>query len=210
MGGMRKHAEVLLLILVICSLSRVVYSDLPLVAMKTAPSTGYGYIPSPTGVYCVNNVCNPIGTIAKMKVEEWCNMDSSSCLPNHPAICGCAKIQGDITGGANPYPGTNISWPDAVVNLNDLVLISHAYNRNEGDVGFNYMADIIPDRIVNLEDWVLFSWTYNQNGNYSTDLNDLVVTFDNGVSVGVDNTTGYVDVPAGVTSFNVYRGVTMI
>ncbi len=154
-----------------------------LCAMKTRVN-GYFYVPS-LGPYLDGSA----GYKPKsMKIE---------LLFNNP------KIEGDQTGGSSPYPPLT-TWPDGIVDIYDLSLITGKLDKVEGGSNWHYMADINADKIIDIYDVSIISGNYGSTGTYITDLTDVTVTFDTG-EVATPNADGFLNIPPNATYFYVKK-----
>jgi hypothetical protein len=97
-------------------------------AMKTCYQTrpsgvdGYFYVPNATTNF--------------LRVEK---------LFNDPFIVG------DQTHGASPYPEI-ANYPDSSVDKCDIRFVAKLFGKNEGNPGWDYMADIVPDKSIDMKD----------------------------------------------------------
>lgn len=117
-------------------------------------------------------------------------------------------VVGDQTGGTSPY-GAISNYPDAIVDIFDITVVSGHFGESEGDPNWNYMADIKPDRHIDIFDVVCASSNFGKRGTYVTDLTGVKVTFNTGEEISPDS-DGFVTIPPGATSFNVTRYDTLI
>jgi len=154
----------------------------PVCAMKTL-ADGYFYVPN------LN--------VHSIRVYLWCN-DANP-----------ARMEGDQRGGTSPYPNIP-EFPDGNVNLTDTYWIQSKYGTYEGGPNWNYMADVVPDRTINLKDYSRANNNYGQTGgSYTTDLTGIHVVFNTGQDV-YPNAEGFLNIPAGATSFTVYHNTTPV
>jgi hypothetical protein len=112
-------------------------------------------------------------------------------------------ITGDQTGGSSPYDSIS-HYPDGYVNYLDSTFVGSKYGLQEGDVGWDYMADIQPNKIINFLDAILIGGNYGKSGTYITDPTGVTITFNTGQEITPD-AFGFVSIPIGATSFTVKR-----
>jgi hypothetical protein len=112
------------------------------------------------------------------------------------------NIEGDQTGGTSPY-GNLTHWPDGNVDAKDYNLVSGKYGTSEGDLDWEYAADVDLDRTIDAKDTNRVSINYGQVGTYITDLSGLTVTFDTGDTVELIE--GWGNIPDGALSFTLYK-----
>lgn len=147
----------------------------PLCAMKTR---GPGYY---TGYFYIPHLLTDL-----LKVE---------LLFDNP------DLMGDQTGGTSPY-GSSIAYPDGVVDMFDVVFETSRYRAREGDVNWDYMADItIAFMEIDICDVCSVTTNYGKSGTYITDLEGVTILFDTGEEITPDN--GFVTIPQDATSFTV-------
>jgi hypothetical protein len=114
------------------------------------------------------------------------------------------SLEGDQTGKASPYP--NIAeWPDETVDLRDVSFVGGHYFDREGDLEWDYMADVIPDRVCDLKDYFRVAKHFGKTGNYSSNLAGLTVHFDSGQVVTPDS-GGFLSIPSEASGFTVFNG----
>jgi len=112
-------------------------------------------------------------------------------------------LEGDQTGGESPYPELT-RWPDGKVDTKDQFFVSGKNGTSEGDVEWDYMADINADKKVDVKDTYIISGNYGNVGTYITDLSGVTIEFDSG-QVYEPNSDGFVNIPEGATSFYVKK-----
>jgi hypothetical protein len=176
----------------------VVYGDGNLVlssqhavcAMKTCYQTrpfgmdGYFYVPN--------------ATTNALKVENW--------FTDPYAV-------GDPTGNSTPYPQI-AHYPDGSVDMTDVRFEAKLFGKNEGQPGWEYMADVIPDRTIDMKDIRTAAKNFGFNTVYEdffTDpnyLNGIALKFNTHqgiVGPVYPDDSGFLQIPQGATDFNVTR-----
>jgi len=119
-------------------------------------------------------------------------------------------MHGDQEGGTSPYPNLSY-WPDGDVDSMDVSFVGIHFGESEGAPTWEYMADCVPDRVIDSMDIAQPSRNFGQSGgSYSSDLTGIHVVFSPGGEDRTPNAQGYVSIPAGATSFTVYRNSTTI
>jgi hypothetical protein len=146
----------------------------PLCAMKTK-TDGYFYVP--------NN-----SSIGSFRIEK---------------LFSNSNITGDQTGGSSPYKSMT-RYPDGTVNILDQSFVGSKNGLQEGQAGWDYMADVVPDRVINILDLFVISQNFNKNGTYTTDLSGVTVTFNTGQQRSPD-ANGFVAIPQSAANFTVTR-----
>jgi hypothetical protein len=119
-----------------------------------------------------------------------------------------AGLVGDQTGGTSPYSSIN-NYPDEYVGIDDIFFVAHHFGYEEGDSGWDYMADVIPDKYIGQDDINLVASHFGNSGTYITSLSGVTVTFNIGGTI-IPNSDGFVAIPQGATSFTVKRNGTPI
>lgn len=107
-----------------------------------------------------------------------------------------SKLEGDQTGGKNEYDHV----PDGRVDIRDSTLLNAKYGLEEGDPGWEYMADIYADRKIDIYDVVKVSNNYGNRGDYITDLTGVTILFDTGEEISL-NQNNEVIIPPGAKEF---------
>jgi len=124
------------------------------------------------------------------------------------------NLTGDQAGGTSPY-NTISHWPDGKVDMiNDIKFISGKFGVNEGQSGWDYMADVVPNRKIDIFDTRAAAKNFGKSGTYinSTNpqwLSGVSVVFSTGEVLSPDS-DGFVTIPQGATSFTVKRYATPI
>jgi hypothetical protein len=146
----------------------------PLYAMKTL-SNGWFYIPT-------------IPTIpTSLKIELLFNN---------------AHLVGDQTGNLSSYT-TITTWPDGSVDGRDIAFVAAAFGTMPGSSRWNYMADVLGNQKIDGRDIVAVVHNFGQKGTYLTwSASDVNVTFNVGPPLPL-NSTDFVTIPSGATSFTV-------
>lgn len=207
---MHEARNSLLALLALISLSQLAFSAPVALAAMKGGTNGYLYVPSPT--YEPN--------VTAIKVEEWCGMSPTDCQTNDAGTtkCGCDRLLCDQAGGANPYYSLgggpvfwgSAQWPNGQIDLgldsNYISLVGTPEGTNNFPmIPFEYEADCVPDRQISMAD-ITPAWNdVNLTGTYTTDISNIHVVFSTGQDIAV-NALGYIDIPAGATSFTVYNG----
>ena len=118
------------------------------------------------------------------------------------------NVTGDQTGGTSPY-GSITAFPDGKVRVDDVLFIAIKFGLDEGNEGWDYMADVIPYRKVRVDDQLAVNSNFGKSGTYITDLAGVTITFNTGQTISPDS-YGCVGIPSGATSFTVKRNATPI
>ncbi len=162
---------------------------IPAAALKGGPN-GQLYVPN-------------IPNMNYLKVDLWCNMSDTNCQSGK---CGCTRMWCDQAGGKSPYPTIKF-WPDGNVDGTDSILINRKFGTWEGSTGWDYMADCVLDRNVDGTDGIRAARNFGQGPfNYSTDLTNIKVLFNNDPGYKMPDAYGYIQIPAGAVNFTVYNG----
>jgi hypothetical protein len=160
------------------------------------------------------DVSNNLNMIAYYVCQPWCIMRTSTdgyfYVPN--ISTSRLKVEmlfndmnpvGDQNGGTSPYYSIKC-YPDGKVDTLDLELVAGKYGKCEGQDGWEYMVDVSPDRKIDITDLWAVTRNFGKTGAYITDLSGVIITFNTGVRVSPDS-SGFVAIPVGVTSFTVTR-----
>lgn len=153
----------------------------PLCALKTRTTDGYFYIPN-------KSIVNATALRVEMVFND-------------------SKIVGDQTGATSPYPAI-AHYPDTDVDGLDLSFVASKFGKIEGDVGWDYMADVVPDGSIDGADISAVARNFGNVGSYIYSWSGVEIIFNTGNETPDAN--GFVLIPPGATSFNVTRNGTSI
>jgi hypothetical protein len=157
---------------------------IPVCALKGTTTDGNFYVPNATFV-----------NATALKVEMLFNI---------------ANLTGDQNGGTSPYYPAIAEYPDGKVDGRDMLVISRAFNKYEGEVGWCYMADVVPNRHIDGRDLMTASRNFGYlDGGYFYDLSGVTIAFDTGDDETPD-ANGFGAIPPNASSFNVTRNGTPI
>ncbi len=118
-----------------------------------------------------------------------------------------SNLTGDQVG--TQISGYQFQFPDGTVNESDLSFVDSTFGLEEGQAGWNYMADISPNGRIDINDLTPIGINLGRSGSYSTDLTGITVSFDVGGERSPD-AYGYVEIPENATTFTVKRSGTPI
>jgi hypothetical protein len=133
-------------------------------------------------------------------------------IPTIPAIPTRLKIEmvfndshlvGDQYGNVSKYSTT--TWPDGSVDGKDITFVAGAFGTMPGNSRWNYMADVLGNQKVDGRDIIAVVHNFDQKGTYQTwPVSGVNVTFNTGPTITPDS-SGYVTISSGATSFIVYQ-----
>jgi len=119
-----------------------------------------------------------------------------------------ANLTGDQTGGASPYPAI-ANYPSSTVDGKDVTFIAGKFGKAEGNLSWDYMADVWADRKIDGKDINMAAMNFGRNGSYIYDLSGVSIAFNTGSNETLD-AYGSALIPPSATSFNVTRNGTPI
>lgn len=109
------------------------------------------------------------------------------------------NLIGDQTGGVSPYP--SIAWyPDGKIDMKDISALARRFGINEGQNGWEPMADLIPDREIDMADISKAAANFGRSGAYTNSI--FLLMFDTG-DVLAPGSNGSVVIPQYATSFSI-------
>ena len=110
-------------------------------------------------------------------------------------------LEGDQFGASGEYP----IMPNGRVDIEDLWFVNNKFGKEEGDPGWEYMADVDSSKRIDMLDNFIVSKNFGNIGSYIYDPIGVTIGFDSGGELAVNPVTGTCGIPAGATSFTVKK-----